>query len=139
MSKFKHLRESTKANPYAIGMSVVKKKMGLGAAPAHDLPKSAIVKAHDIAKKIKANEEFDAELDQLDETSKELALKYLDKAPRSARIHGQLATEFKKTAERKRNKGLKAALEKSGRKYQSIAWKREDGIKRAIKKVAGDK
>ena len=139
MSKFKQLRESTKANPYAIGMSVVKKKMGLGAAPAEGLPKAAIIKAHDIAKKIKANEEFDADLDQLDEISKQLALNYLDKAPKSARIHGQLATEFKKTAERKRNKGLKAALEKSGQKYQRKAWKREEGIKRAIKTVAGDK
>jgi hypothetical protein len=139
MSKFKQLREATNANPYAIGMSVVKKKMGLGAAPAHDMPKAAITKAHDIAKKIKANEEFDADIDQLDEISKQLALNYLDKAPRSARIHGQLATEFKKTAERKRNKGLKAALEKSGKKYQSKAWKREDGIKKAITKIAGDK
>ena len=78
------------------------------------------------------------EVEAIDETSKDLALRYLDKAPRSARIHGQLASEFKKTAERKRNPGLKAALEKSGQKYQRKAWNREDGIKRAIKKVANE-
>ena len=63
MTKFKSIREAAKYNPYAIGMSVVKKKMGLGKGPAHDLPKAAIVKAHDIAKKIKAHEEFDGILE----------------------------------------------------------------------------
>jgi len=38
--------------------------MGLGAAPAHDMPKAAITKAHDIAKKIKANEEFDDDIEE---------------------------------------------------------------------------
>jgi hypothetical protein len=64
MAKFKQVREATKYNPYAIGMSVVKKKMGLGPEHAHGLPKAAIVKAHDIAKKIKANEEFDSDLEE---------------------------------------------------------------------------
>jgi hypothetical protein len=59
MAKFKLIREATKYNPYAIGMSVAKKKAGMGSGPAHDLPKSIITKGHEIAKKIKANEEFD--------------------------------------------------------------------------------
>jgi hypothetical protein len=146
-TKFKDLREATKANPYAIGMAVAKKKAGITAAHAHDIPKAVIVKGHEIAKKIKANEEFDDVLDQVvvedtelvDETSKELALRYLDKAPRSARINGQLSSEYKNAGERKRNPGLKKVLGNLGDKYKKKAWKREDGIKRAIKKIAGDK
>jgi hypothetical protein len=59
MPTFKQIREATKYNPYAIGMSVAKKKAGLGAEPATNLPKKVIVKGHEIAKKIKANESFD--------------------------------------------------------------------------------
>ena len=59
MQKFKELREATQYNPYAIGMAAAKKKAGYGAGPAHNLPKKVIVKAHEIAKKIKTNEDFD--------------------------------------------------------------------------------
>jgi hypothetical protein len=142
MLKFKQIREATKNNPYAIGMAVAKKKAGLGAAPAEDLPKNIITKAHEIAKKIKANEEFDDVLDmteeQLDEISKQLALNYLDKAPRSARIHGMISKDYSAAAERKRNPGLKQALNNLSLKYKKKAWSREDGIKKAINKVAGD-
>ena len=99
-----------------------------GKAKKEDLPTHV---THD-----KKSSYMKEEVEAIDEISKDLALRYLDKAPRSARIHGQLASEFKKTAERKRNPGLKAALEKSGQKYQRKAWNREDSIKRAIKKVA---
>lgn len=192
MAKFKQIREAAKYNPYAIGMAAAKKAAGLGKEPATDLPKSVITKGHEIAKKIKANEEFDAELDairegmvkpelekgfpapgvrtgaaapkgtstmpkdkkkaagkpagamgeeaeQVDEISKELALSYLDKAPKSARIHGMIATDYRNAAERKRNPGLKRALGNLSQKYKNKAWRREDGIKRAITKVAGDK
>jgi hypothetical protein len=59
MPAFKQIREATKYNPYAIGMAVAKKKAGYDAGPAKDLPKKVIVKGHEIAKKIKANESFD--------------------------------------------------------------------------------
>jgi hypothetical protein len=59
MSAFKQIREATKYNPYAIGMSVAKKKAGYGSEPTKGLPKKVIVKGHEIAKKIKANESFD--------------------------------------------------------------------------------
>lgn len=143
MAKFKEIREAAKYNPYAIGMATAKKAASLGSAPAEDLPKSVITKAHEIAKKIKANEEYDDVLDmseeQLAEISKNLALSYLDKAPKSARIHGMISTDYKNAAERKRNPGLKRALGNLSQKYKSKAWRREDGIKRAIKKIAGDK
>ena len=189
MQKFKQIREAAKYNPYAIGMAVAKKKAGLGSGPAHDLPKSVITKGHEIAKKIKANEEFDTDLDQvesfkpdvakgfpasgvktmtpkqkfptmpkdknkakgkpagavsedteeLDEISKDLSLRYLEKAPRSARILGQISTDYRNAAERKRNKGLKTALGDLSNKYKKQAWKREDNIQKAIKKVSGDR
>ena len=66
MQKFKQIREAAKYNPYAIGMAAAKKKAGIGAKHAEGLPKSVIVKGHEIAKKIKANEEFDSVLEQLD-------------------------------------------------------------------------
>jgi hypothetical protein len=59
MAKFKLVREATKYNPYAVGMAVAKKAAGLGKTQTHDLPKAIITKAHDIAKRIKSNEEFD--------------------------------------------------------------------------------
>lgn len=206
MAKFRQIREAAKYNPYAIGMAAAKKAAGLGKGPAENLPKSVITKGHEIAKKIKANEEFDVDLtelnesagdkllqaareykqgsheyhkgmikyhdymadvhsgtpkgneheenirhhrselaklkeeaEQVDEISKDLALSYLDKAPKSARIHGMISTDYRNAAERKRNPGLKRALDNLSQKYKKTAWKREAGIKRAITKVAGDK
>jgi len=46
-------------NPYAVGMTVAKKKYGYGEKPAHDLPKKVIKKAHEIAKKV--DEKWDTE------------------------------------------------------------------------------
>lgn len=59
MPAFKQIREAAKYNEYAIGMAAAKKKYGYGAGPAQDLPKKVIMKGHEIAKKIKANESFD--------------------------------------------------------------------------------
>lgn len=66
MPTFKQLREATKVNPYAVGMSVAKKKYGYGPGPTEDLPKKVIMKGHEIAKKIKANEEFSDLLAEID-------------------------------------------------------------------------
>lgn len=59
MQKFKQIREAARVNPYAVGMSVAKKKFGYGPGQASGLPKKVITKGHEIAKKIKANESFD--------------------------------------------------------------------------------
>ena len=48
---------------------------------------------------------------QIDEISKETLKSYIPKAARSARIHGQISTEYKKAAETKRKPGLKNALD----------------------------
>ena len=44
-------------NPYAIGMAAAKKAAGIKAKHATDLPKSVVVKGHEIAKKIKKTDE----------------------------------------------------------------------------------
>jgi hypothetical protein len=143
MLKFKQIREAAKINPYAIGMAVAKKKAGLGTAKAEDLPKNIVTKAHEIAKKIKANENFDHILDmneeQLAELSKTTMRSYLTKAPKSSRIMGQIATDYENRAERKRNPGLKRALTSLSQKYKKKAWNREDNIQKAVDKIAGDK
>lgn len=69
MAKFKQVREQSKVNPYAIGMAVAKKAAGLGKGHVTDVPKAVITKAHDIAKRIKANEEFDDLVNEVKETS----------------------------------------------------------------------
>ena len=66
MQKFKQIREATQYNPYAIGMAAAKQAAGMGTAPAENLPKRVVTKGHEIAKKIKANESFDAELADLE-------------------------------------------------------------------------
>lgn len=67
MPTFKEIREAAMRSPYAIGMAVAKKKYGYGSEPVSDLPKKVITKGHEIAKKIKANENFDHLLDDGDE------------------------------------------------------------------------
>lgn len=66
MQKFKQIREAAATNPYAIGMATAKKKYGYGEGQTEDLPKKVITKAHEIAKKIKANESFDEVLNAMD-------------------------------------------------------------------------
>jgi hypothetical protein len=61
--QFKQIREATRNNEYAIGMAAAKKAAGYGPGPAKDLPKKVIIKGHEIAKKIKANESFGHLLD----------------------------------------------------------------------------
>lgn len=59
MQKFKAIREKMTMSPYAIGMAQAKKIYGYGKGPATDLPKKVIKKAHEIAKRVKANESFE--------------------------------------------------------------------------------
>lgn len=135
MLKFKQIREATKYNPYAIGMAVAKKKAGLGAAPAHDLPKSIITKGHEIAKKIKANEDFDADLEQIDELSKTTLGSYVKKASHDARMMGQIAGDFENRSDKARKQSKRDSNYRLSRKYLERAWKRDTGIGKAVDKL----
>lgn len=81
MPTFKQLREAVKVNPYAVGMSVAKKKYGYGAGPVDNLPKKVITKGHEIAKKIKANEDIADLMAEIDAD-------YLEEAKRLISSHG---------------------------------------------------
>lgn len=74
--------------------------------------------------------------DQLDEISKATLASYIPKAARSARIHGQISTEYKKASERKKKPGLVNALNSLSTKYKQKAWDREANIKKAVGKLA---
>lgn len=164
MQKFKQIREAAKYNPYAIGMAAAKKKAGITAKHAENVPKSVIVKGHEIAKKIKANEAFDAELDQLeleltlesldvediqafmesedfeqlDEISKGTLASYVAKASHSAanKMYSAGYTDHMSHAERnKGNDALAQAHSKHAGKSYSKSVTRLQGIERASKKL----
>ena len=61
-NNFKQVREAARYNPYAVATAAVEKKAGL--PKGSHLTKAQIVKRDEIAKKIKANESFDADLDE---------------------------------------------------------------------------
>ena len=164
MQKFKQIREAAKYNPYAIGMAAAKKKAGITAKHAEDLPKSVIVKGHEIAKKIKANEAFDTELEQLeleltleslnaedlqafmesedfeqlDEISKNTLASYVAKASHSAanKMYSAGYTDHMSHTERQKgNDALAKAHSKHAGKSYSKSVTRLQGIERASKKL----
>lgn len=146
MQKFKQIREAAKYNPYAIGMAAAKKKAGIGPGPKHDLPKSVIVKGHEIAKKIKANEDFDAELDQLDF---ELMLESLSAEDIQAFMESEdfeqldevskatMASYVKKASAdiAKREVRIDRALDPSGSNYNEPSMQK--ALNKNVKRVAG--
>ena len=75
------------------------------------------------------------EVEHIDEISKDTLASYIPKAAKSSRIHGMISKDYANSAERKRNPGLKSALDRLSKKYKSKAWKREDGIATAVKKL----
>jgi hypothetical protein len=75
------------------------------------------------------------EVEPIDEISKDTLASYIPKAAKSSRIHGMISKDYANSAERKRNPGLKSALDRLSKKYKSKAWKREDGIATAVKKL----
>jgi hypothetical protein len=76
------------------------------------------------------------EVEQIDELSKGTLASYVPKAARSARIHGQISSEYKSAADRARKSSMKDSLDRLSKKYKNKAWSREDGIKRAADKLA---
>lgn len=75
------------------------------------------------------------EVEQIDELSKKTLGSYVNKAAKDSRIHGQIATDFENTADKARKQSKKDSFERLNRKYLSKAWKREDGIKKAVDKL----
>ena len=76
------------------------------------------------------------EIEPIEELSKGTLASYVPKAAKSARIHGQISSEYKSASDRARKSSMKDSLERLSKKYKNKAWKRDDGIKRAVDKLA---
>ena len=76
------------------------------------------------------------EVEPIEELSKSTLASYVPKAARSARIHGQISSEYKSASDRARKSSMKDSLDRLSKKYKNKAWSREDGIKRAANKLA---
>lgn len=155
MQKFKQIREAAKYNPYAIGMAAAKKKAGYGAGPAEDLPKAVIRKGHEIAKKIKANEEFEADLEALEEelefidiveqATEEELIEFLESAEfdqLDELSKKTLASYISKAADDARDRGINSMHDqdkRQGVKDFVKSAKRVTNIGKAANKLAGAK
>jgi hypothetical protein len=75
------------------------------------------------------------ETEQLDEISKATLASYIPKAAKDARIHGQIASDFAARGKTARKPGSKQSWERLSQKYKEKAWKRDDGIAKAVNKL----
>ena len=73
--------------------------------------------------------------EQLDEISKQTLASYIPKAAKDARIHGQIATDFEARGKTARKSSSKQAWSSLSQKYKEKAWKRDDGITKAVNKL----
>jgi len=72
---------------------------------------------------------------QIDEISKDTLASYIPKAAKDARIHGQIATDFENRGKTARKPGSKDSWNRLSMKYKEKAWKRDDGISKAVNKL----
>jgi len=75
------------------------------------------------------------ETEQLDEISKATLASYIPKAAKDARIHGQIASDFEARGKTARKPGSKESWSRLSQKYKEKAWKRDDGIAKAVNKL----
>jgi hypothetical protein len=79
------------------------------------------------------------EIELIDELSKDTLASYAKKASHDARIKQHVAADFKSKEAHARNPRKKETWGSIAKKYQSKAWKREDGHDKAVDKLAGTK
>jgi hypothetical protein len=79
------------------------------------------------------------EVELIDELSKDTLASYAKKASKDARIKQHVAADFKSKEAHARNPRKKETWGSIAKKYQSKAWKREDGHDKAVDKLAGTK
>ena len=76
------------------------------------------------------------EVELIDELSKDTLASYAKKASHDARIKQHVAADFKSKEAHSRNPRKKETWGSIAKKYQSKAWKREDGHDKAVDKLA---
>jgi hypothetical protein len=74
--------------------------------------------------------------EQLDELDKDTLKSYIGKASQNARIQGMMQMDYKHKGDKARNPGTKKAYDKMSDDARSKGWKRQDGIKTAVNKLA---
>ena len=83
-----------------------------------------------------AGKYYHEDVEQIDELSKDTLASYAKKASQDARIKQHVAADFKSKEAHARNPRKKETWGSIAKKYQSKAWKREDGHDKAIDKLA---
>ena len=76
------------------------------------------------------------EVEPIDELSKGTLSSYVNKAAQSARIHGIMQGDFNSKSKNARKPGTKQSWSKMKSDAQNTGWKRQDGIKTAVSKLA---
>jgi len=75
------------------------------------------------------------ETEQINEISKSTLGSYVNKASKDARYSGQIAKDFEHKAQKARNPGMKDAAKSLAASFKSKAWKRDDGIEKAVSRL----
>ncbi len=102
---------------------------------AGDLHRSKLLHSYDDEKAARAKFK-ELKEEQIDELSKDTLASYAKKASKDARIKQHVAADFKSKEAHARNPRKKETWGSIAKKYQSQAWKREDGHNKAVDKLA---
>jgi hypothetical protein len=102
---------------------------------AGDLHRSKLLHSYDDEKTARAKFK-ELKEEQIDELSKDTLASYAKKASKDARIKQHVAADFKSKEAHARNPRKKETWGSIAKKYQSQAWKREDGHNKAVDKLA---
>jgi hypothetical protein len=76
------------------------------------------------------------EAEELDELNKSTLASYAKKASHDSRMNQKMSKDFELDAKGRRNKNLKDAGLKLAGHYQKKSWKRQDGVNKAIDRLA---
>jgi hypothetical protein len=107
-----------------------------GDKDAKTTPSVHTKKYHAMYGEAKVYDPFTEETEQIDELSKDTLSSYAKKASHDARIKQHVAADFKSKEAHARNPRKKETWGSIAKKYQSKAWKREDGHDKAVDKLA---
>jgi hypothetical protein len=100
--------------------------------------KKAVKRMHGINKAVNrlTKEDVKEEAEQIDELSKGTLASYAKKASHDSRMNQKMSKDFELDAKGRRNKSLKDAGLKLAGHYQKKSWKRQDGVNKAIDRLA---
>lgn len=133
--------EEKAINPYAVGMAAAKKSAGI--KKHRDLPKSVIVKGHDIAKKIMKNEETE-KLDEYEIVKVKGGYRddegnFVSDKEGGKQWQRSWYTRNNKNPERYTPSGSKTTSKSATKIYHNVAFKDKEAAKKEGMRFDGDK